>query len=69
MKNQKKPKPDPIPKFRSSTDHRSSEELPAEENLNDQQQKNRTTADKSPKPDLGNDRTEDEDEREKLITP
>lgn len=58
------------PKFHSSTDHRSSQELPATENLNDEHKKAKTKPEHSvPKPDLGNKRADDEDQKEKLITP
>lgn len=80
MKNQKTPKPRSSeyqiekpetlnrPKYRSSTDHRSSEDLPAVENLNNQVTKTGITSDQdSPKPDLGNKRADDEDQREKII--
>lgn len=83
MENQKKtPKPGSpeynveqtqdlnIPQFHSSTDHRGSHELPATENLNDEAEKPKSNAEQSlPKPDLGNERADDEDQREKLITP
>lgn len=82
MKNQKIPKPGSseykvektetlnIPKYNSSTDHRNSEELPATENLNDQTTNTKTDPDQMPpKPNMGNKRADDEDEREKLITP
>lgn len=67
MKKQNVPKPDPMPKFHSSTDHRNSEELPGEENLNDQMQDSRNLPTDAPKPDLGNKKNDDEAEREKLI--
>lgn len=58
------------PKFHSSTDHRNSQELPATENLDDLPQKVKTNLEQSvPKPELGNKRADDEDQREKLITP
>jgi hypothetical protein len=59
-----------IPKFHSSTDHRNSQELPATENLNDEHKKAKTKLGyNAPKPDLGNKRADDEDQKEKLITP
>lgn len=58
------------PKYHSSTDHRSNQELPATENLNDQSQSNRKIKHKDiPKPNLGNKRDDDEKQREKIITP
>lgn len=88
MENNKTPKPESedydvekpqdlnIPKYNSSTDHRTDADLPAVENLNDtedgidRQNSNRAFPDhrESPKPDLGNDRDDDEDEREKIIS-
>jgi len=46
-------------------------ELPATENLNDQADLHETkvASPASPKPNLGNPRNKDEDDREKLITP
>ena len=84
MKNRKTPKPgsehynvektDDLnnPKYHSSTDRRSSHELPATENLNDKPENrpNEKIQDKDlPKTNLGNKRRDDEDEREKIITP
>jgi len=84
MKNQKTPKPgsknyDPNntealnkPKFHSSTDRRSSDELPGVENLNDQPQGNtneKIKDQKIPKTDLGNKPKGNEKDREKIITP
>lgn len=93
MENKKTPKPgskeyDPDqpqslikPDFNSSTDHRKSEELPATENLNDEQskqkgedklQKEDSITSNVPKPDLGSENRKSDDEekeREKIITP
>lgn len=84
MKNRETPKPGSkkydvektedltTPKYHSSTDRRSNQELPATENLNDEPEKNpaKRTKDKDiPKPNLGNKRDDDEKEREKIITP
>jgi hypothetical protein len=58
------------PKFHSSTDHRDSKELPVTENLNDESENIKINPDKAPpKPNLGNKRKDDEDQREKIITP
>lgn len=54
------------PKYHSSTDRRSSHELPATENMNDQPE-DRTDHKDLPKTDLGNKRSEDEEQREKII--
>ena len=83
MKNRATPKPGSkqynpekteelnTPQYHSSTDRRSSHELPAIENLNNQHE---TKADKHvkdhdiPKTDLGNKRKGNEKQREKIIT-
>lgn len=58
------------PQFHSSTDRRNSAELPATENLDDQKEIPQTIPDSAPsEPNLGNKRSDDENEREKLITP
>lgn len=68
--NVEKPQDLAIPKFNSSTDNRSSHELPATENLNDQPETDADTrANDTPKTNLGNKRDDDEEEREKIITP
>ncbi|TKC05966.1 hypothetical protein [Pedobacter frigoris] len=82
MENHKTPKPGSseyniektesltTPKFNSTTERRESGELPATENLNDQSDTQERTTEKGPsKPDLGNERRDDEEQREKLITP
>lgn len=83
MKNDKTPKPGSkdynvektealnTPKYNSSTDRRSSEELPATEHLQDPGEEHhaveKTTTD-APKSDLGNDQdNEKEKERERII--
>ncbi|WP_316811669.1 hypothetical protein [Pedobacter heparinus] len=60
------------PKYHSSTDRRSSHELPATENLNDQPEiksDKRIKGEDVPKTNLGNKRSDDEEQQEKLITP
>ena len=60
-----------IPEFNSSTNRRESSEFPFVENL-DQQYTERVDESKTleiPETNLGNERDENEDEREKLITP
>jgi hypothetical protein len=84
MKNRETPKPGSAkydvektedlttPKYHSSTDRRSSYELPATENLNDQPENNvdEIISDNDvPKPNLGNKRRDNEKQREKIITP
>lgn len=83
MENRKTPKPGSeeydvektqnlnIPEFNSSTSRRKSGELPSVENL-DHQPVEQTDASKDmelPETNLGNERNEDEDENEKLISP
>lgn len=83
MKNRKTPKPGSeeydventqnlnLPEFNSGTDRRKSNELPSVENL-DHQPAEETNGSKDleiPETNLGNERDEDEDERERLITP
>lgn len=83
MKNRKTPKPGSkdydventqnlnMPEFNSGTNRRKSSELPSVENL-DHPPSERTDESKDleiPETNLGNERDEDEDEREKLITP
>ena len=68
--NVEKPQDLNIPKFNSATDKRSGGELPAIENMNDQQEKvepedsRRTNL---PATDLGNDRSDDEKDDERII--
>jgi len=84
MKNRETPKPGSreynvektedltTPKYHSSTDRRSSHELPATENLNDQADNNSNEIIQDndiPKPNLGNKRSDNEKQREKIITP
>ncbi|WP_152620299.1 hypothetical protein [Pedobacter lusitanus] len=84
MKNRETPKPGSkkydvektedltTPKYHSSTDRRSSHELPATENMNDQPENksDKKIKDKDvPKTDLGNKRDKDEKQHEKIITP
>jgi len=66
--NVDKPEALTTPKFHSSTDSRTSKELPAIENLNDQSENMDTPPDQdTPKPNLGNKRSADEDQRDKII--
>ena len=61
-----------IPRYHSSTDYRNCQELPAIENLNDQslnESEGELLDDRSPKPNLGNNRSANEKEREKIVTP
>ncbi|NQX54515.1 hypothetical protein HQN86_12900 [Pedobacter panaciterrae] len=69
--NTEKPQHLNVPEYHSSSDRRMSYELPATENLNDQADLHETkvSSPASPKPNLGNPRNKDEDDREKLITP
>ena len=83
MKNRNTPKPGSsayptekpqhlnIPEYHSGTDRRGSHELPAVENLNDQENDRETDTQQQepPKPDLGNPQSKDEGDREKLIKP
>ena len=83
MKSRKTPKPGSkeydventqnlnIPEFNSSTDRRESRELPSVENLDYQyiERADRSKNLEIPETNLGNERSEDEDERERLITP
>lgn len=77
MENDKAPKPaseeydveNPqnlnVPKFNSSTDKRDSHEKPAVENLDDQKP---AEDQRPPDTDLGNERDDDEDEKERIIS-
>ncbi|MES2826806.1 MAG: hypothetical protein V4687_01570 [Bacteroidota bacterium] len=59
-----------MPKFNSATDKRSGGELPAIENMNDQHEKvNPEDADRTNMPavNLGNDRSDDEKDDERII--
>lgn len=82
MKNKQTPKPGSEeydverpqdlqkPKFNSTTDRRESHELPAVENmsgLEDDAREVNTDPARLPKTDLGNDRDEDEEDRERII--
>jgi hypothetical protein len=82
MKNKKTPKPGSkeynvektedlnMPEFHSSTDKRDSRELPAIENMNGNEAsagKVKTDSERLPETDLGNDRSENEKERERII--
>ncbi|WP_449437136.1 hypothetical protein [Pedobacter steynii] len=69
--NTEKPQQLTTPEYRSSTERRASNELPATENLDDETAKNDTEISKQdrPKTNLGNPRSKGEDDREKLITP
>ncbi|ETZ23061.1 hypothetical protein N824_20710 [Pedobacter sp. V48] len=60
-----------VPEYHSSSDRRASHELPSTENLNDQAEANEAGFSKPspPKPNLGNPRHKDENDREKLIRP
>lgn len=66
--NVEKPQDLNTPKYKSATDKRDSNELPGVENMNDQQiDISRTHDTELPNPDLGNERDDDEDEKEKII--
>jgi len=77
MENDKTPKPaseeydveNPqnlnVPKFNSSTDKRESNERPAVENMNDHKP---AEDQRPPDTDLGNERDDDEDEKERIIS-
>lgn len=62
-----------IPEYNSSSDYRESHELPAIENLNNEQReensKKESVKKRPPKPNLGNKRDKDEDQREKIVSP
>ncbi|MES2457777.1 MAG: hypothetical protein V4594_19620 [Bacteroidota bacterium] len=58
------------PKYNSTTEKRGSAELPAVENMNDQQQHidtHQANDTSGPETDLGNDRAENEKEKERII--
>lgn len=58
------------PKFNSSTEKRTGAELPAIENMNDEQEDVKpedADVEKMPEADLGNKRSEDEDQDERII--
>ena len=54
-----------VPKFNSSTDRLTSQGTPATENLNDQEPVDQQ---EGPKTDLGNERDDNEDDRERIIS-
>ena len=59
-----------VPKYNSATDKRTGGELPAIENMNDQDEQVKpedSNRSNMPDADLGNDRDEDEDDAEKII--
>lgn len=83
MKNRKTPQPGSkeydventqnlnMPEFNSSTDRRESSEWPSVENLDHQytEKVDRSENFEIPKTNLGNERDDDEEEKERLITP
>lgn len=56
-----------IPEFHSSTDKRYSHELPAIENMNGEEAQVQNDPEHLPKTNLGNDRSKNEKDRERII--